>query len=83
MPESGDADLTAFAATVREARERRGLTLDQLADRAGLDRDDAAALESGTADPSFGTLVRLSRALDLPLSRLAADIDTRLGRGPG
>ena len=83
MPESGDAELTALAATVRDARERRGLTPEQLADRAGLGRSDLAALEAATADPSFGTLVHLARALELPLSGLAADVDARLARGQG
>ncbi len=82
MPEAADAELTALAATVRALRERRDISPEQLADDAGVPREEVAALESATADPSFQTLVQLSRALGVPLSELADGVESRLAQGP-
>ena len=50
---------------VRSARERAGLTQEQLAARTGLERSTIAKIESGHP-PSFDGLVAIARALVVP-----------------
>jgi transcriptional regulator with XRE-family HTH domain len=58
------------AKRVRTERGRRGLTQEQLAARARLSRGFLARLETGRHDPALTTLVKLARALRVPVGRL-------------
>lgn len=52
------------SAKLRELRDRRKLTQQQLADRAGVDRVTIARLETGgRSDPPLSVVVALSKAL--------------------
>ena len=62
--------LAAIAAALRRERERAGLSLSELAKRAGLAKSTLSQLESGTGNPSVETLWALGVALDVPFSRL-------------
>jgi transcriptional regulator with XRE-family HTH domain len=61
---------TALGAVIRGLRERAGLSRQEMAARAGLDLDEAAAIESGQLEPTWGDLRRLAYALDMPLPEL-------------
>jgi transcriptional regulator with XRE-family HTH domain len=65
---------TALASLIgaRVKRERQSLrwTLDQLAEAAGVSRRMVVNVEQGTANPSVGTLLRLSDALGIGLPTL-------------
>jgi transcriptional regulator with XRE-family HTH domain len=50
---------------LRELRERKLLTQDQLAERAGLSRAAIAAIEKGDSEPRPDTIRKLANALDL------------------
>ncbi|HET8958447.1 MAG TPA: XRE family transcriptional regulator [Microcella sp.] len=65
-----DALSAAIGARVREARIRRSLTLDQLAETASLSRRMLVNVEQGSANPSVTTLLRLAQALGLGLPEL-------------
>ena len=56
---------------VRALRRQRGLTLQQLADDAGLSRRALNAIELGTANPSLITVDKVARALGTDFARLA------------
>src|SRR5215207_8914843 len=62
----------AFAIGVRVKHERqaRRWTLDQLADAAGVSRRMVVNVEQGAANPSVGTLLRISDALGIGLPAL-------------
>lgn len=60
----------AVARTVRALRGARGWSLDQLAARAGVSKGVLVALEQGRGNPNLGTLIRVSEALGVPLTRL-------------
>jgi transcriptional regulator with XRE-family HTH domain len=60
----------AVARTVRGLRASHGWSLDQLAGRAGVSKGVVVALEQGRGNPNLGTLVRISEALGVPLTRL-------------
>jgi DNA-binding XRE family transcriptional regulator len=55
----------------KSARERRGLTQAQLADRAGLSLEGIRALEQGLRRPGADTLRRIAVALQTSVDQLA------------
>jgi len=61
---------TTFGVYVRQARKARGLTQAQLAERCDLSLDMVGRMERGEIAPSFGTIERLSDALETPASTL-------------
>jgi transcriptional regulator with XRE-family HTH domain len=67
---SDDYLIESVARAVRSARRSRGLSLDQLAIRAGVSKGALVSLESAAANPTLGTLVRLADALSVPVSVL-------------
>lgn len=69
-----DDDAQELAATiglrVRHERQARGWTLDQLAEVSGLSRRSIINVEQGAANPSVGSLLRISDALGVGLPAL-------------
>ena len=55
---------------LREIRKGKGLTLQQVADAAGLSKAFVSQIESGTANPSLASLKRVGSALGIPLAAL-------------
>jgi transcriptional regulator with XRE-family HTH domain len=62
--------VAAIGAGVRALRKESGLTLEQLAERAGLSSGIVSQLERGKGNPSFATLVQIAHGLDVPVGRL-------------
>jgi transcriptional regulator with XRE-family HTH domain len=60
----------SFGLAVRRARSGLGLTQQQLADQAALDRSYLSELERGTRNPTLTVQVRLAEALGVRLSDL-------------
>lgn len=58
------------ARTVRSVRNAHGMSLESLAVRSGTDLETLRILETGTELPSLRTLIAVSDALLIPLSRL-------------
>ena len=73
----------AFGATLRAARRRKGMTQEQLADAAGLDRTFPTLLERGLRTPSLGTLLRLAEALGISAEMLVEDTRSQMRRSNG
>lgn len=61
---------TAIGARVKHERQSRGWTLDRLAEVAGVSRRMLVNVEKGAANPSVGTLLRISDALGVGLPAL-------------
>ena len=81
------APLATIAAALRRERERHGLSLTELARRAGIAKSTLSQLESGTGNPSIETLWALAVVLEVPFSRLVdppapAMRVVRAGEGP-
>ena len=55
---------------VRELRGRRSITQEELGHRSGMHRNYVGALERGELNPTFHTLMTVSRGLDVPLSAI-------------
>ncbi|WP_436771277.1 helix-turn-helix domain-containing protein [Yinghuangia sp. YIM S09857] len=62
--------VAQIAASVRRERERSGLSLTELARRAGIAKSTLSQLESGSGNPSVEILWSLGVALGVPFSRL-------------
>jgi transcriptional regulator with XRE-family HTH domain len=74
----GAAQLSAaIGARVKQERQSRGWTLDQLAAAATVSRRMVVSVEQGVVNPSVGTLLRLSDALGVGLPALVEPPQTR------
>jgi transcriptional regulator with XRE-family HTH domain len=62
--------LATIAVALRRERERVGISLAELARRAGLAKSTLSQLEAGSGNPSIETLWSLGVALGVPFSRL-------------
>lgn len=79
--------VAMIARSVRRERERAGLSLSELAKRAGIAKSSLSQLESGLGNPSVETIWALGVALDVPFSRLVEEPRRavrviRAGEGP-
>jgi transcriptional regulator with XRE-family HTH domain len=64
------APLEVIAASLRRERHRAGLSLTEVARRAGIAKSTLSQLEAGMGNPSLETLWAICVALDAPFSRL-------------
>ena len=55
---------------LRKERIRRELSLNQLAEKAGLSRSMVSYVERGMRNPTLQTLLRIANALNVDLSKL-------------
>lgn len=62
----------ALGRAIRQTREERGLSQEELGHRADIHPTWISHLESGRTNPAWGTVVRLSEALEMELSELAS-----------
>jgi transcriptional regulator with XRE-family HTH domain len=65
--------LDALARATRRLRRARGWTLEEAAEAADLDVRHLQQLESGGANPTVGTLLRVARGLGVEIGALFAD----------
>ncbi|KWZ38025.1 DNA-binding protein [Burkholderia savannae] len=59
-----------FGAAIRQLREARAWSQEQLAEHAGLNRSYVGEIERGTAIASIVTVEKLARAFGVPIARL-------------
>lgn len=69
-PSSQDSALLAFGQAVRAERAAQGVSQEELAFRSGIDRSYLGAIERGEQNPGLLHLVRISSALQVPLTKL-------------
>jgi len=68
-------ELLAWVDAIRRERERKGLSLTDVAERSGLTRAMVSKLENGrNPNPTLDTLARYSLAMDMELKLSAAPI---------
>jgi transcriptional regulator with XRE-family HTH domain len=70
MAQDPEVLASAIARNVRRLRRRRELTLDLLAERAGVSKGTIIGLEQARANPNITTLCRLADALGVGVSTL-------------
>jgi transcriptional regulator with XRE-family HTH domain len=59
-----------LGAAIRQLRERRGLTQVEVARRADIESTWLSRIETGSANPSWGTVRRICAAVDAELGDL-------------
>jgi transcriptional regulator with XRE-family HTH domain len=67
-----NAPVAQFSQVLRQLREERGWSQEQLAERADLNRSYLGEVERGNAIPSLITLSKLAAALEIRLSAFIA-----------
>jgi len=65
-----DCGMAALGTNLREARERLGLTQEQVAQRSGVHATEVSRIEAGKRDPQVSTLERLAKAVEMKPGRL-------------
>ena len=86
-PSDDGAPHAAVAAALTRERQRTGLSLAEVARRAGIAKSTLSQLEAGLGNPSLETLWALSVTLDVPFARLVEPVRRpvqviRAGEGP-
>lgn len=86
-PVTAGAPLDVIATSLLRERRRAGLSLTEVARRAGIAKSTLSQLESATGNPSVETLWALGVALDVPFSHLVEPPRPRMqviraGEGP-
>jgi transcriptional regulator with XRE-family HTH domain len=69
-----DPRLRRFGAQVRQQRDARGLTLEQLAERAGVGRRQLTRVEAGKASPSLIWMLAVADGLGTTVSDLVCGV---------
>jgi transcriptional regulator with XRE-family HTH domain len=72
---SRGAPLDVIATSLRRERERMGISLAELARRAGIAKSSLSQLEAGTGNPGIETLWALAVALEVPFSRIVDPVE--------
>lgn len=66
----GPASVQEIGKRVRQLREEKEVSLEDLSDMTGFETGFLADIESGKVQPQLGTVMRLSKALDSAFSRV-------------
>jgi ribosome-binding protein aMBF1 (putative translation factor) len=62
--------LDSVSCRIKQARESAGLTQTELSAQTGLPQSHISRLENGQHSPSFATLEKIAKALNIPISQL-------------
>jgi transcriptional regulator with XRE-family HTH domain len=68
-------DLVAFGQHLKQMRQGKGLSQEQLGLIAELDRTYISGIERGVRNVSLANIFRIAKALDVPVAALFADCD--------
>ena len=68
----------AVGKTIRNLRNKKGVSQDVLSGLAGIARTHLTMIESGTKQANFETLWKIANALDIRPSELVAMIETEI-----
>ena len=74
-PEKGVEDI---GQRIRNLREEKGLSLEELSRLTGFDVQFLSSLEKNEAQPQLGTVIKLSKALDSAFGRLVSGVGDKL-----
>ena len=71
-------NATSIGDILRELREKKGLTQEQLSDLATLDRTHYSKIERGLRSPTIDTIFKISYALDMKPHELIRIMEERV-----
>src|SRR6185503_1671586 len=67
-----DDERTRLAVNLKDQREAKGLTQQELSDRSGVPRPTLAHLESGQGNPTLSVLIKVASSLGIGIEALVA-----------
>jgi len=70
---ANDPALVALGGAIRGARLQRGMSQEELAHRAAIDRAYMSSIERGGQNPGIMSILRIASAMGMTLSQLATD----------
>ncbi|WP_200956725.1 XRE family transcriptional regulator [Thermococcus barophilus] len=70
IPNSNDTRMITLARNIRRLREEKGLSLTELAEKAGISKSTLSSLEAGKTNPTISTLWAIADALGVPFGAL-------------
>jgi transcriptional regulator with XRE-family HTH domain len=78
VPVRGNSDYARrLGVSIEVARDSLRITQEQLAERSGVSTSTVSRYETGTSDASAHNILRIARALDVPLGFLMDPPETR------
>lgn len=63
---------------IKKHRQRMGISQEELAHRADVDRTFVSRLERGVRQPTITTLLQLAKALEVTAAELVGEIEAKL-----
>ena len=76
-----DIDISsALAAEIKRRREKAGLSLAGLAERAGLSQTYPGMIESGKASPTVEKVFAIAQALGISLKELVGEAERKVSK---
>lgn len=78
MDRSNEPLVAAFADALREARQKVGMTQEDLAERANVSVRFISLLETGKRQPSLSAVAAVSAGLGIPMSSLIKAVERRI-----
>ena len=73
--------LVALGLLVREKRQSRGISQEELAGRSGLDRTYISGVERGVRNPSLVALLKIAVGLKMSVAQLLDGLECGLSTG--
>ena len=70
------ADIERLGERIQELRRRHKLTQEELSEETKIERGQIVKIETGTTNPTFTTLLRISKALKIKVTELV-DVDEK------
>jgi transcriptional regulator with XRE-family HTH domain len=71
----GDKPQPALGSAIKQLRETRGVTQEDLAHDAGVTVGTLSLIERGKSNPAWGTVKGIAKALDVAMGELATRAD--------
>ncbi len=72
------AEMDGVGSRIRQLREERSISVEDLSHLTGFSVDRLKDIESGREKPQLGTVMKLSKALDAAVGRLVSGMGTKL-----
>jgi transcriptional regulator with XRE-family HTH domain len=69
---TAEAICSQTARLLKEEREKRGVSLNLLSEKAGLSRQTISFIEQELRTPTLDTLIRITTALEIDLEKIIA-----------
>ncbi|NOT96618.1 MAG: helix-turn-helix transcriptional regulator [Nitrospira sp.] len=75
MTQGKNSECISFGERLRELRKKKGFSQEGFADHAEVHRTYLGGLERGERNPTLTVMVKIARALDVPLSKLVKGVE--------